>query len=485
MNLIYEIYKKLRQQEIRYLKQQFQTAVFEHEKVGKLFELVTQFEEREEDFYAEKLYGKAADNTFRVTKARLKRLMENVLLNDKSLSGYPTEIINQQLQLRKKLLQAEILLGRGAYQAGRYLLLQCIASAKRYHLYQELFQGELLMYRYLSVRVSADEFEEDWQRVQQLNHESASINEALLLHYYTSNRLARKSLNQQELADIRRQIDRMRDIHSQIAHPLVANAFYLSEIYYLQATAQYATALEYCQKYLKLIADFPDFYTKARLANAYIQLAQVALQLSQSELARENTDKALQLFSKEEMNYLVTLELVFRTAFHGRRYYEAEQVIQAAFAHPQFHASKLLNAQWHYFNACISFKRGDYRQAIRQLNEATPLMADKFGKNIDIRLLEMMIFYELQSHEALDLRIQNVKPFMRRENENQRASLLYKLLLQWARVGYDFAAAYKKASPILQELHDYHQSNPLRATDFELIRLDEWMAEKMGWAADR
>ncbi|MEL7340364.1 MAG: hypothetical protein AAGM67_07765, partial [Bacteroidota bacterium] len=137
MKLIYEIYHKLKNQEIRQLKHKIQHASFEYEKVGKLFELVTQYEEREESFYSQALYQKEPDNTFRVTKSRLKRMFENVILQDRSLTGYSSASTNARLQTRKKLLQGEILLGRGALQASKNLLFQVISSARKFDLYHE------------------------------------------------------------------------------------------------------------------------------------------------------------------------------------------------------------------------------------------------------------------------------------------------------------------------------------------------------------
>ena len=122
MNLIYDIVKKLNKQEIRQIRHRIKHASFEYEKLGKLFELVTRYDEKDEAFYANKIYGKNPDNTFRVTKSRLKRMLENVLLNDKSLNSYSSAAVNARLQARKKLLQGEILLGRGAYQASKNLL---------------------------------------------------------------------------------------------------------------------------------------------------------------------------------------------------------------------------------------------------------------------------------------------------------------------------------------------------------------------------
>ncbi|MEO1451574.1 MAG: hypothetical protein AAFV07_18740 [Bacteroidota bacterium] len=157
MQLIYDIVKKLKNQEIRRIRQQINQSSFEYEKMGKLFKLVTRYGEKEEAFYAQKLYQKPPDNTFRVTKSRLKRMLENVLLNDKSLKDYPA-VISARLQARKRLLQGEILLGRGAYLAARNILQQVAASARNHELYEEEFQAEMLLYRNQSIRSSVREF---------------------------------------------------------------------------------------------------------------------------------------------------------------------------------------------------------------------------------------------------------------------------------------------------------------------------------------
>lgn len=482
MELIYDIYKKLNNQEIRQLKQLFSTAIFEYEKVGLLFELITQYPEKEEDFYAQKIYNKPADNTFRVTKARLKKIMENVMLNDKSLTGYGAEIINQQLQLKKKMLQAEIMLGRGAYKAGRNLLLQCISTAKRYNLYQELFQADFLRYRYENVRASSDDYGIQSEYILSLNRVSAEINKALTLHYFTANLLLNKSLSQDELKNVREKIDIIAGIAAETGHPIVLNAHYLSEIYYLQTVGDYQQAFVFNNQYLALVKENPAYYTKPRLANAYIQTAQVALQLGEMEESEKNIETALSLFSPEEMNYLVSMEVLFRIAFYNSDYEKATELIAKALKHPQIFASKMLNAQWNYFAACVFFRKKEYKASLRQLNEVTTLLSDKYGRNIYVRILEMMLLFELRLLDTLDSKIQNIRPFMQKLPKEQdffRMELLYKLLQKWHKTGYDFEIARKSLIPVLESIKEFHAVQPFKKTNFELIRLDVWMEEKL------
>lgn len=484
MDVIYDIYRKLRSQEIRYLKQQFEQAIFEHEKVGKLFELITQFPEQEESFYAEKLYGQAPNNAFRVTKTRLKRILENVLLNEKSLSGYGAENTDQQLQMKKKLLQAEILFGRGSYKAGRSLLMQCIATAQKYELYQELFQAEMLMYRYASIRVSSDKYTEQVINMQTLNQKNRDINEALILHYHTTNSLLNKTLDLDELAQIRKQIDMIAAISERTSHPLMWNAHYLSEVYYYQIISDFDTAWTFSKKYLELIQTCPIYFTGQRLANAHIQFAQISLQLGRVEVADEHAQMGLKKYSPDEINYLIILEVIFRIAFFSKKYTQAEDCVKKAFAHPQFEAAKMLNGQWHYFAACVAFNKKEYKSANKYLNNTTTLLTDKYGKNIVIRIFEIIILYEMGLFDVIDMRIQSLRPYIKRnvkDDEWFRFQMLFKMLYEWYKVGYDFAIASQQLIPLLKELAAYNAGKTFRRTDFELIRLEKWMEEKMGW----
>lgn len=487
MDLIYDIYRKLSHQEVRYIRHQITASAFEYEKVGKLFELVTQYEEQDESFYANDLYGKQPDNTFRVTKSRLKRMMENVVLNDKSLSGYSTEITNIQLQLKKKLLQAEILIGRGVYLAGKNLLMQCISTAQKYNLYQEHFQAEFLMFRLASIRSATKEFEHQTLTLKKLNYNSSLINEALILHYYINNLLLHKSLSEEQLGDVRLQLNRVADISNENPHPMVQNAHYLSEIYYFQVAGNFENALLFCEKYLDLIQNNPIYYTKQRLAGAYVQLSQVSLQLGESAKAQNYSENAIKFFSADEMNYLIAQELMFRIAFYSEKFEEAQSYIEKAFKHPQFETSKMRAAQWQYFKVCLLVKKGDFKNANRSLSDTTPLLSDKYGWNLYVRLLEIMILFELQLFDPLDARIQNMRQFLKRANKNSdlyRFMLLLKILREWYRVGYDFSKAKKTVLPILKELQIYHETNPFRKSGFELIRFEKWFAEKLNISID-
>ena len=464
------------------VRQQIRNSAFEYEKMGKLFDLVTRYDERAEDFYAKKLYNKAPDNTFRVTKSRLKRMLENVLLNDKSLAAYDTEFINAKLQAQKKLMQGEILLGRGAYEASKNLLLQVIATAKKYQLYDELFRAELLLYRKDGIRSSVKEFEKRTQALHSNNQSNALIHEGLILHYSISNLLLNRTTEMGQFSSLRKKIDRIKTISEQSSHPLVKQIYYLSENYYYQAQGNYQLALDYCQQYFDLLQKEKSLYSKQKEASAYVQLAEISMMLNRLSNAEEFANKALNIYSPEEMNYLVSLQLAFRIAFFAKRYLEAQDYIEKAFSHPLFEISVPLAARWHYYDACLLFRQKKFQEAYHKLNDTTPLLADKSGMNLYIRLLEIMIMYELGHYDLMETKILNMRQFVKRTQEKQRyhrANDLVRILINWYKNNYDFPKAWEALKKESENEITEEQLNFNRFPNKEFIRLEEWIAEKI------
>lgn len=484
MKLIYDIVRKLSKQELRMIRQQIRNSAFEYEKMGKLFDLVTRYDERDEEFYAKKLYNKPPDNTFRVTKSRLKRMLENVLLNDKSLNSYPAEYVNAKLQVQKKLLQGEILLGRGAYEASTNLLLQVISTSKKYQLHDEIFRAELLLYRKDRMRSTVKDFEKRKESLIEKNQEIAWVNEGMILHYAISNLINNKTLNPEHFPNIRQQIDRIKEIYETTQQIMIQRAYYLSEIYFHQLTESYQQALEFCKKYLAHIKENKSNYTDHHLGIAYGQLAQVSLHLNKLDKAEEYTSQTLQIFAQDSMNSLNSLELKFHIYFRQSKYEKAADCIEQARGHSQFTSSKFIEAKWHYFHACVLFQTRKFQEAYMELNYTTPLMSDKFGLNLYIRLLEIMIMYELKHLDLMETKILNLRQFVKRTQQNKDtmyARSLIEILTSWYKSNYNFAETVKVFQQVNAE--NKNQSDSYYDREYyhheyyghELVKLTEWL----------
>lgn len=483
MDLIYDILKKLKNYEIRHIRNLLKASPFEYEKVGKLFELVTRYKDKDEEFFSQKLYGAAPNNTFRVTKSRLKRILEDEVLNDKSLTDYSAVYINALLQSKKRVLQGEILLGRGAYLASKNLLLQVIASAKKFSQHNERFLAELLLHRNQSINVSVKEFQKRSEQLLRLNEINHLVNEAAILHYSITNILTIQTLNEdEELAAIQSRVDRIRVISEQTESPLAQYYYLLSQILFLQYSFRFADALEYCKMQLKLVQKEPSVHSKQRLGSAYFQLTETSLRMGDFVQARKYVEDTLKYFSRDETNYLIVLETAFQIAFMSGDWTEGLRLVKDATTHPRFSVSKMRAAKWNYFNSCLLFKTGKIREAMLELNNATALLTDRHGWNLSFRLLEIMILHEAGHFDLLESKILNLKQFVRRTHKNSelyRPMILISTLMEWQKNSMEL----KKAAPAmlkkLKNLEEHHETVPFNPIAGELIRIENWLKEKI------
>lgn len=482
MDLIYDILKKLKNYEIRAIRNHLNASPFEYEKVGKLFELVTRYKDKPEEFFSQKLYDSEPNNTFRVTKSRLKRLLEDAVLNDKSMTSYSAQYINALLQSKKRILQGEILLGRGAYKASKNLLLQAVATTRKYSLHSERFHGEFLLSRNQSINMSVREFQKRTENLLDLNRINYQVNEAAILHYSVLNVLTTQTINEESKMDeIRQQVNRIGEVAETTGSPQAQYYFFLSQILFQQYNYNYGEALEYCKKQLELVENEPAVRSKQRQGSALFQLTETSLRKGDLEEASQYVEKTLSFFSKEETNYLIVLESAFRISFYAGRYDKALGYIEKAFKHPRFEVSKLRSSRWYYFHACALFRSGNDKMALGELNSATSLLADKQGWNISFRLLEIMILHEVGYYDLLETKILNMRQFIKRTSKNSemyRPVKLIKILMEWHKYSLDFKKTWPKIEKHLQDLQNFHSDRPFDPNSSELIRLESWMESK-------
>jgi|GEM_PF-1535153 len=482
MDLIYDILKKLKKFELRLIRNHLKASPFDYEKVGKLFELVTRYKDKEEAFFSQKLYGNPPNNTFRVTKSRLKRLLEDVVLHDKSLTGYNAQFINAKLQAEKRLLQGEILLGRGSYQASKNLLQQVISTTKKYSLHNEHYNAEMLLHRNQSINMSVREFQKHTDQLLELNAINYQVNEAAILHYSVTNFLTRMSKSDPEiLKEIQEKIQRIEKVSIATGSPLARYYYILSSILFLQYEFRFQEAMEFCKRHLELVQNEPAVHSKQRLGNAYFQLTETSLRSGNLDEAQIYVDETLSFFSPEETNSLIVLGTAFRIAFHAQNWEKAEQIVSKALEHPRFEISEFRSAIWYYYQTCLLFKTGRVRESLRALNNATALLADKEGWNLTFRLQEIMILYECELYDLLETKILNMRQFIKR---TQKSSNLYRhmkliqILMEWHKKSLDIRQTVVDIQSQLEDLQSYHKDIPFDPATGELIRLENWMEAK-------
>ena len=484
MNLIHEILQNLSSQEIKRVRAQLKHGVHDFEKVGKLFDLITRFPDESEDFYAHKLYKKEADNSFRVTKARLKRQLEEVLLHDKSLREYEAEYISAYLLTRKKLLQGEILMGRGAIASSKNLLEQVITTARKFFFLEELYEASFLLFRHACNSMNSHELSKEVEALTELNTTRSKVEIAAIWYYQLSGKLASTTLQEyHEFEQAKNLVSELGVIWKETQVPITGFYYFKTLSYYAQITFDFDHAKSASETLLSLVRKEPALLSRQREAAALLQLAEVELRSGRSAAANQYVQETLSLYQPGEINYLITLETAFRVAFYEAEVDQCKELLSQAKEHPAYSGSRLRLGKWKYFEAAYAVQQKKHKEALMLLNEAVPVLADKSGWNIAFRLLEIIALFEAKETDLLEAKVENLKQFAKRNLEDNvlsRARFLVDLMTEWHKVNFAFEPTGQRYISLRKEHPKPWEEIAFHPSAFELIRFDVWLLEKGG-----
>jgi len=480
MDSFFDILETLKKEEVRKIRSVLNHSLRKYDKVGKLLDIVTRYPGKSDIFYCEKVYGRSKDPAYRVTKTRLKKIIEESLLTDKSLGQYESAYVNAALLTRKRLLQGEILLGRGAYKASTILLNQVIRTSKQYALHNELLQAKLLLFRHRSANLGIKEITKYSEEIKVLGETTELTNRATILHFALFNKLSTITIsNTKELLAVTQDLTELKQIYEQTKSP-VAGFYYLrSKLYIEQVTEDFNAAEETGKAYLNLVSKEAAIKSKQRIGSAYLQLAEVSLRSGKIENAEHYSEKSLEMYKPAELNYLIVLETVFRIAFNLGNFKKCTTIIEEAFKNPKFHLSKIREGRWNYFKACLEFQEKSFKSCLKSLNASTSVLNDKVGWNIQFKFLEIMALFESGITELLDTKIENLlQHFKRYKNETEgkeRISFLSSLLKDWQKNRFEFKKPGKKLEKMFQSKETIGKEVSFNPSGYEFIRFEEWI----------
>lgn len=479
MEVLLEILQVLDKQEISYINKKLNNPKNKFNKIKSLFQLITKKRSTDENFYAEKLYGKKADNSFRVTKARLKKIMEDSLINDHGLTSYNAEYINNSLIADKRLLIAKVLLGRGASNSASILLKQIIQAAKKYNLYEQLYQAEKLLFRHNYVYMSVNEFNEHSEMLKKLSEIRTKEELASILYYSSTKFLAGRTLKtDEEFEKLERELKQIKQYHQETGSPLIRFQYLMLQIYVLQVKKSFDQAYTKSQEFFELVKSEPAVHSTQRIGMAFVHLTENAIARKDFETAKKHSQEILKIYNEKEINYLISLDLIFRTYFYSDSKENAEKYLEVAKGHPLFDKSKIRRGKWMYYQACLEFKEGNFKNALRSLDEATPILVDKLGWNIYFRTLEIMTLYELNYGDLLDNKIENLLQYIKRVAKDidiEYPELLSELIKKWQKNNYNFRKTIKENGTLIEKVHELAGNFP---SQNELIRFVDWLSNK-------
>jgi hypothetical protein len=389
--------------------------------------------------------------------------------------------------LKKKILTFKINLrciNQGKTEGLKELLNDIIKEALEYEVYDVLIEALTAKKYFISIRIGINEFNK-------INEEIDFYSVCVKALYYAndcyykiilSNDLI-KSLSEKEVdkhiqSSIKQmEIDYKRTKSQQINYYLHILKFALSE-----RQKNYSLAIKQCNQLIELFKKSKITYRKERVGNALLNLCQFKIFAGDYISAAKDAKKAREYYIENSFDDLVTTEQEFHAYFYDKEYEKAEKCVNRLLNHSSDDAGEFRKSKFSYYQACILFATGKYKEALQLLNTSLEIEKDKSRWNVSLRILNIQLFIELNKIDEASNSLESLRKYMERTGKTEeikpRDILIVKLLREMEKDGFMLELENKAVTKLLKELSEKDGSASWEHYSSELIPFHDWLNKK-------
>jgi tetratricopeptide (TPR) repeat protein len=448
----------------------------------KLFQTIDSALELNEFEIRMKACPTSSDSSFSHLKRRLMDDILGVLLIKESTKRIAQANRAATYECWRKLVQAYVLIFRGAKREGAHILESAKALAKEYELSAELVLINHVVREALYGQTNADELLEINNNLRKELGNLSDILRAEELSFVISlPQLKERLLKDQPEGFEERMVEELKVLYGNSQKGRVGFWYYMADLERQMKIKNYNEALRLGKEFLQLIEQSPSVRSKTNIAGVSQSLGLTHLLLRQYPESVSALLKAAQLFPQNGFNRLTTLELMAQAYAAQGDTASALVLVESALKHPRIKAREHLVPKWLFIRASIEFLAGNVEGAFKTLNQDGYLMKQRDEWNVQFRLLEMLILVEQKDEEWLQFKIDTTRKFLTRNSDlvSLRIRASIDILSNLLRKELDFGRLSDRSNDALQNCLTEAEGYEWDPTGPELVRIDRWVASKL------
>lgn len=408
------------------------------------------------------IYGRSSPGNFsrllyRLREKILEGLIIDVNVERKGAYGERTRI---NIEVRKNLTQIQILRSRGVKSIAELLLTKVIDQCKRYELYEEIL---------IALRLQIDFYAEEYgdafvkniqEQYKKYNLAKDAVLKAEIYRGQIHANVDFRTGVEMDVEVLRNMLTELSNDYKKTSSTQVGFYYFYILTQYYQLKGEYRSARKALMDNLKLLDLNPGIFTRIRVGNIKINLADNDLYLREFSRAFKTAQSATRYFADSSFNYTQAVEQMFYAQFYLGDYKYAREILLELLPDIdettglQYRVGKRI-----YLFACTSFMLQDFETSYKLTNRViNPIEDDKEGWNIGVRILTILSLIELQQFDEATSKIDALKNFLdtlKKENVSPRFRAALSIFRKLSNTGFDFKTFYQKEKARLEEFQQF------------------------------
>ncbi|MBK8362554.1 MAG: hypothetical protein IPL24_02410 [Bacteroidetes bacterium] len=431
------------------------------------------------------IYGKLNYLAFNKLCNRFKDLIYDVLLLDSSIqsSGYSRRN-NLSFELRKKVIQADIIQLRGMNDDLMQIYNSVISKSYSFEFYDILIQALNSKLRFVSSFGKETLIENIKNEISLAEIKWLGLSRSQRIYQTILNTISRHSEFNYYKKDLDSAIIAIKEYYNKTKSSLVRYYLISLEIEQAQISNNYSSSNLLLLELERLVKTNESVYTDNRYGTILLNIANNFLLLREYNQSIVNAENSRKFFKGIYLTQKIVDETIFYAYFYQNNFDACEKYLSFDNSFNRNISTEILFSKFNFYQACIEFKKGNYLKCISLLEQYKEIEKDKEGWNISRRILIILSRIELGQFDSLDLSIGNMQKYLKRLSKtnylNPRFLVIMKICLvivresvDWNRIKVKNKLLFKYLAILKSDNYSWQIKSP------ELINFEDWVRNKI------
>ncbi len=453
-------------------------------KTAQLIRLLLEPENYSANDIQKTIYGKVNYAAFNKLVNRLKeKTLEVLLFNSNLQRGYYSNRSRTVFELRKRMIQIDLLILKGVRQNILNEIDLTIKKATQFEIYDILVQVLYTKQRFQGLDMGIKSAGRIKEQISTAEMKWTAINSAQAKFNELISKISVSSSSDSYKKELTNGLSFLKKTYEETSAPTIGYYYLLLLVEKAQIGREYLLAGKYLMDLQILVENSKSVYSEYRMGSTTLNIANNNIFLKNLHGSLDKIIVSKKYFINQPLNMSILNELEFYNLFYLGEKAKAENSLKSLVKYSRSLNSPFLLNKRIFYEACMEFINNKFINALSIFKDCEEIDKDKEGWNIIKRIMITLCRIELEEYESVDLKLSNLDKFIKRllktKNIRPRYLLIIRILRKLINENFNYAKVYSNRKKYFELLESDDADYTWEIKSPELVVFEEWFKFKI------
>lgn len=429
-----------------------------------------------------KIYGTFNYSAFNKLCSRLReKILDSILLESSIDHGGYSKRNKIIFEIKKKLIQADILNLKGLREQADSICKKVIAISDDYEIYDLSIQSLITREKFIRLRKNRKEILKIVNEIRITNLKFESFRMCQSDFNSIMNKIASAGDERSYFDELKSTISRMQKEFELYKSNSTGYFLQLLKTQMYQVESDFLKADHSLDVALSMLKS-KSIYSDNRMGSVLLSKSENYIKLHKFKESLLMSNQSSAYFPNNIFNQALVYECKFYANYFSGEFAKSRLDLEYLCNLPRENNILVSINKWNYLSAALLFLEKKYQDCQLQLKQISEIDKDKEGWNVNIRILMIMCQIEIGILDSVDLSLSNLEKFVKRISKKGNISMRYKIILRiliaLSNDSYDFKKVSYKKKRYLEQLNLSSNKLSWEIKGPELIPFNIWFENK-------